>query len=142
MNLNSCGKRRAYRRQAGAMAEEIVDGQGSLACLGEFGPVLRNRRPEIQLTAVGEDESAEGGHGFRCRIDVDDRVFLPGFRSVVVRDAPPEVNDRLAAQGDRDRRAYIQALVEVGGKRFADCFESREEKTAYVSMSQSSPQRS
>ena len=67
-----------------------------LACGRELGPVLRDLAVQVELTAVGQDQRAQSGHGLGRRPDVDDGVALPGSRLGFVDVAAPQIDDELA----------------------------------------------
>ncbi len=60
------------------MAQEVTNRYLLFAGLRELGPVLGDRRVDIEKALVGETVRADRGDAFGCREDVDDRVPLPG----------------------------------------------------------------
>jgi hypothetical protein len=100
------------------VAEYVAGGHGLLAAGGEFGPVGGDGFVQVELAAVGEDQTAQRGHGLGGRPHVDDGVALPvafdarNSGCVVVGAveggrAAPQIGDELAADGDRHRRPDI-----------------------------------
>ena len=91
-----------------------------LAGRRELGPVLGDLAVEVELAPIGEHQRTQRGHRLGRRPDVDDRVALPRRRLRLVDVAAPQVDDELAVEDDGDRRADIEALVEVLRERRLD----------------------
>ena len=117
-------ERRVETRQPGAVTHHVAHEHAVFAARRELGPVLRDRRVEVEHAPVGEHQHAERRHGLRARVDVDDRVLDPRI-AVGVRDAAPQVDDRLAVDRQRDARTHFESRVEVAFERAADRFETR-----------------
>src|SRR5262249_44317954 len=62
---------------------------------------------------------AERRHSLGARVDVDQRVARPGLRAVEVRMTAPQVDDGLAVDDHRDRRADLVLIAQVPGERVA-----------------------
>src|SRR5580692_5050617 len=65
------------------MAHQMAYLNPLLTIGSEFRPVFGNRRIEVQLPAIGDEQCSEGRHGFCRRIDIEDGVLFPrtGFAS-------------------------------------------------------------
>ena len=92
---------------------------GAFALRGELRPVAGDRRVEVELTPVGEDERAQRGDRLRRREALHDRVGpeRAGVRAVEV--AAPQVHHGLAVDEDRDGGADVLTGVEVVPERRA-----------------------
>jgi len=102
--------RLAHRGHARLVAQEPAHRDALLPGLRELGPVLGDRRVEVELARVDQAVGADRGHALRGRVDVGDRVALPGPGARAVAPATPQVDEQLAAQRHRDRRADFAGL--------------------------------
>jgi len=94
-----------------------------LAGLGELRPVAGDRRVEVKLAAIGQDQRAQRGHRLGRGEDVDDRVLLPRLGRGAIPVSAPDVDDRLTVQHHGDRGSDIEALVEVVRQRLGHATE-------------------
>ena len=85
------------------MREEVPDEHALLPVRLELGPVVGDRRVEVELAAVGEDQRRQVRHRLGRRPDVDDRVALPRRRLLRVGVTSPHVGDELPLVDDRRR---------------------------------------
>ena len=70
----------------------------ALAVGGELGPVLGDRRVQVELAPVGEDQAGQRRHRLGRRPDVDDRVPLPRHRPARRRGRPCRPTGRRPAR--------------------------------------------
>jgi hypothetical protein len=112
-------------REAGAVTEDVGNLDAFLAVLLELRPIARDRRVEVQLRPVGENQRTQGGHRLRRRPHVDDRVALPGLGPRFVAVSSPDVDDGRAVDDHGHTGADICAAVEVRRERVAYALESR-----------------
>ena len=103
-------------RQAAAMIEHPADEQRFFAVRGEFRPVARNRRVEIDLAAIDQHMQAGRGHCLADRHGVADRVLFPGLRLRDVAKSAPEIDDHAAVDGEREARPALFAAREIIGE--------------------------
>ncbi|SVJ73117.1 Uncharacterised protein [Klebsiella pneumoniae] len=106
----------AQRRQAGAMAEQLAHADRCLAGRGELGPVACHRRVQFELALGHQLQHGNGGEGLGAGEQIEDGVALPGLLAVLVRDAAPEVDHRLATDLQAQRRAALLRIVEKPGE--------------------------
>ena len=81
----------------------------SLPFAANSGQYFADRRVDVELAAVDQDERGQAGHRLRGRPDVDDRVLGPRRRPLDVGAAAPDVDDGLAVEVDGHRRAELLA---------------------------------
>ena len=115
--------------QARLVREQPADRDRLLAEPPEFRPVGRDRRVDVQLTAVREQVSADCRHAFGRRVDVDDRVAFPRPIALGVRVAAPEVDDRLAVDAHRHGCSPLAVLLEVVGEGLTHLLEPRVDRS-------------
>ena len=110
--------------EAGGMGHELSDGDGGFAVLGELRPVLRHRGVEVEISAVGQQEGGEGGHGLGRGVDVDQGVRLPGPGLAGVGEPAPEVDHHLPLESGGEAGADVEAGLEVAGEGAAHGLET------------------
>ena len=115
-------ERRVEAREPGAVTHHVPHEHAVLAALRELGPVLRDRRVEVEQAAVGEHQHAERCHRLRARVHVDDRVLDPRVTGRVP-GAAPQVDDGFTVDRQRDARAHFESGVEVAFERATNRFE-------------------
>ena len=108
------------RAQSRLVREQLAHGDALLAGRAELRPVLRHGRVVVeQAAAVGDGDrhrrDALGGREHR-----DERVLLPRRLRHAVAVAAPQVDDLAAVAVDRDGRADLIALREVGPEGVGD----------------------
>gem|GEM_PF-4955572 len=101
-------------REAGTVAHQVADFDPALSVGGELRPIARDRRVEVELPTVGDQQRGQRRHRLGRGIDVDDGVALPGARARFVGEATPDVDHRLAVQRDAEGCADVLAAREVG----------------------------
>ena len=106
--------------QTGLVAEQPAHGDVALALGPEVGPVLDDRRVEVELAALGKEVGAHCGGALRRGEHELKGVLVPGSVRLVVGDTAPEVDDLLAAHVQADGGTDITVGVEVGGERLSD----------------------
>ena len=99
--------------EPGAVAHQVPHLHGRLAGLRELRPVLRHRRPEIQLAAVCQQQGGQRRHGLGGGIDVDDGVFQPRLALGGVAAAGPEIDGELAFHCEGEGGAHVSMFGEV-----------------------------
>ena len=107
-------------RQAGAVAEQIADGELLLAGLSELRPVGGHRRINVEQALLDEAVCADGRDALRGREGIDDGVAFPRAISGSVGRAAPKVDDHPAVEHDGKRGADLAALGEVISKSVPD----------------------
>ena len=105
------------------MREELPDGDGLLAVLGELWPVARDRCIEIDKPARVSEGNRHRGHALRGGVDEDERVLAPRLGQARIAAPAPEVDDLLAPVVDGTRRADLAPLREVPLELVADLLE-------------------
>ena len=102
---------------AGLVAKRLTDGDALFPCLGELRPGSGDWVVKPEHAAIGEHEDTERGHGFRHRIDVDERRTPEPLTA-------PKIGDN-STVGKRDiSRAGLAELVEAVNERVADTLET------------------
>jgi hypothetical protein len=82
-----------------------------LLALGrELGPVVGDRRVDVEFPTVHQHQRGEREHGLRRRPAVDDRVLGPRRRPLLVAVPAPQVDDGLPVEVHGDRRAELVAV--------------------------------
>jgi hypothetical protein len=112
------------RREPGLVAEQPTHRDVLLSRLAELGPVLHDRRVEIERPALHEQVRARGRRALGRREHDLQRVAVIG-RAGVGAYAAPQVDDLRAVHVVRVRRTDLAALLEVARERVAHLFESR-----------------
>ncbi len=79
----------AQRRQTDGMIQHHLDGRVLFAIGREFGPVLCNRRMQIQITAIDQHVRAQSSRGLGARKYQRDRVVRPRAAPSSVDTRPP-----------------------------------------------------
>src|SRR5262245_9929673 len=101
------------------MGQEMAHQKPRLAGLRELGPVVRDRRLEVEQARVDQTQRAHGANRLADRIQVDDRVAPPRPGPRAVGEAAPEVDDGRTVDVDRERRADFDPRGERVGERLA-----------------------
>src|SRR5690348_11314203 len=78
--------------QPGRVAEQVPYQHAGLARSGKLRPILGDGRVEVELTPVGQNQSAERRHGFGGGEAVDETVAWPGTRVCLVEVAAPKID--------------------------------------------------
>ncbi|MEX2080541.1 MAG: hypothetical protein WEC33_02910 [Dehalococcoidia bacterium] len=95
------------------MAHGLGDGDGALAMLGEFGPVLRDGGVVVDDAAVGKDVEGGGGDTFSGGEAGEQRVGLHRARVPGAEGAGPGIHDESAALVRGDLDADLTALGDL-----------------------------
>jgi hypothetical protein len=98
------------------MVEDPADEKPRLAVGGELRPIAGDRRVEVDEAAVDQHVDTGRGDALADRHAIADRVLEPALRAGGVAITAPEVDDRLAADRDRDRCANLFAKHEILGE--------------------------
>ncbi len=106
--------------ESGAVAHDLGDRDARFAARGEFRPIFRDRRVEVDQAAIGEQQRRQRRHRLGGRIDVDDGVLHPWPRAGRVGLAAPQIDHRLVADPDADRGPEIGAAGEIAFEGGAD----------------------
>ncbi len=124
------GERGVQDGQPGAVREQMADEYAFLAGGLELGPVRADRRIEVELSALVQQQRDEGGDALGRGPDHLGRTGLPGrgvrrvrVRVTVLR-AAPQVHDLVSVPVDGDRRAPLTAPREVGHEGVPDRLEA------------------
>src|SRR6267143_3634278 len=99
------------------MGQEMTHGKPRLARLGELGPVAGDRRVEAEQSRVDQTQRADRTDRLSDRVQVDDRVALPGPAPRRIGVAAPQVDDRITVDVYGQRRADFEAGGENLGER-------------------------
>ncbi len=91
-----------------------------LPCAANSGQYEGDRSVEREQTAIHQQQQAHRHHALGAGEDRCDRQAVPRLLARAVRDAAPQVDDQLAVDPCRERRAEISVLGEVVGERRAD----------------------
>ena len=103
----------------------ILDRDVGLAAGRELGPVLRDRRVDVERAFLRELVGAHRGRALRRGEDERERVLVPRSSGVEVGGAAPQVDDLLAAVVRAERRADLEVLGEVRLERVPHTLRSR-----------------
>jgi hypothetical protein len=112
------------RREARFVTEEPTDRDLGLPGLGELGPVARDGGIEIEATLLDEAVGADRRQALGRRVGVDEGVALPFAGAGGVGEAAPEIDDELALERERDRRADLLLRFEALREDVADGLEA------------------
>ncbi len=85
-------KRCSNGRQTRLMIQQVADRNHAFTRLGEFGPVLRDRSLEVELTLIGQPMRAHRAKPLGGGPDVDDRVTLPCARLSLIGMSRPQID--------------------------------------------------
>ena len=96
--------RRLERRQADGVVEHHAHRRALLAVARELGPVLGDRRVDVELAAAREHVRADRRRALRAREHDRDRVARPGHAVRRPREPAPEVDDRAPLEASRTAR--------------------------------------
>ncbi|MCY1445065.1 hypothetical protein D9M71_615680 [compost metagenome] len=110
-------------RQAGAVAEQLAQGDRLLTSLGELGPVVGHRGVQGQLALADQLQGGDGGEGLGAGEQVGDGVAVPSLLAVLVGTAGPQVDHGFASDLDAQRGATLLGIIEQCSEGFAHCFE-------------------
>ncbi|MNG04934.1 hypothetical protein D3C84_881020 [compost metagenome] len=105
------------------MAEQLAQGHGRFAGGGELGPVARHRRIQLQFAFGHQLQGGHGGKSLGAGEQVRQGVAVPGFGTILVGTARPEIDHGLAADLDAQRAATFLGVVEQRRERFTHRFE-------------------
>src|SRR5207247_10438757 len=114
------GERRAQRRKAGPVREDLAERDVLLAGGAELGPVPSDRCVEVDEAALDQPVRADGAERLADREEVDERLLPPRAAAPGVRPATPQVDHDPAADRDRDRRPYLAPPDAVGRQGVPD----------------------
>lgn len=89
------------------MIEGVAHGDGALAVLGEFGPVVRDRSIIIEQTLFRLYMYGGRDDRLRYRKDVEQRVGIDGPSAVLVGEPSPAIDHQFLAQIGGDLDAYF-----------------------------------
>lgn len=108
----------AQRRQAGLMAQQLTQGDGLFAGGGEFRPVLRHRRVQLELAFGHQLQRGHCGKGLGAGEQVGNGVAVPGLGAVFVGSTGPEVDHGFTADLNAQRRAALLGIFKEGREGF------------------------
>jgi hypothetical protein len=111
--------------EPGLVREQPAHRQLALAALRELRPVARDGRVEVERALVHEAVRGDRRDALGRRVDVRERVALPGLRALRVHEARPEIHHRLAFEREAERGADLVAAFELLGERVAHARELR-----------------
>lgn len=111
------------------MTKQLAQGYRFLAVGREFRPDPRDRGIQFQLALLDQLQRGHRGKGLGAGKQVDQRVAVPGLLALVVGDASPQIDHRLAADLHTECGAALLGAVEQCGKRIANRFEAKIEIT-------------
>jgi hypothetical protein len=106
------------------VGEQVADEHPLLPGGRELGPVRCYRLVDVEPTVAGQEVRRQGRDALGRRHGDADGVLVP--RAIVLRIgvAAPEVDHRLAADGDGDRRPQLAPLREVALELVGDTVEA------------------
>jgi len=110
--------------EAGAMIEQRPHAHVPLPCGRELGPVLRDRRIEVEQPLIDEAMRADRGETLGRREDGDEGVTLPRLGARAVHRAGPEIDDGPPIERDGERGAELGGRGERRGEGLADALEA------------------
>ena len=127
------GKGRFDATNASLVGQQLGDRHAVLARLGKLRPVVRDRSFVVE-TAIG----VQAGNGkrrkaFGRRVDIDQRVTLPGPRCIPVLIPAPKIYDGLTVADDANARSDLD-VVPVRGKRVPDFLVPGRDRTLHVAL--------
>jgi hypothetical protein len=114
----------AQGRQPGLVVQQVAHEDPLLAVGGELWPVRRHGGIEVELPGGRQQVGAQGGGALGGGHGHAQRVLLPGPAALGVGGAAPQVDDRLAGDGDGHRRPHLAALGEVALELLGDVGEA------------------
>ena len=103
----------------------MPDQNALFAVLGEFRPVVCDRRFKVDQAPVGEDMYARGAYALGDRVHDAQRVFAPRFAARGIHMAAPEIDDFLTLMIDRHGAAELVMGGEIVGERVANSLKPR-----------------
>jgi hypothetical protein len=106
-------KRLAQRRHASLMVEKVTDQRAVLAVLAELRPVRRDRSVEVEVATRGQDVRTQCRGALGTGPHVHQGVVGPRLLAGGIGRATPQIDDRLAVDGDVYGRADLTPLGEV-----------------------------
>ncbi len=89
---------------------------------GKLGPVGRNGGVQIELALLDQSQCAQGGQSLRGRVEVNQRVVLPGLGAGLVFVPTPEIHhgDTMKCDGDGGTqfvpfsKALLESVADLG----------------------------
>ena len=121
-------KRRVNRideaRHTGLMAHDLGDGQLVFAMRAEFRPKFDDGIVVAEQSLLHAPCNDDRGDPFGGGINRRQRFARPRFRFCAVREAAPDVDERLALTDRGEARAYFFARVEICAERIGHWLET------------------
>src|SRR5258708_4700825 len=112
------------------MAEQPPHRDAFLALGGKLGPVVGDRRVEVELAFLSQDVRGHGHHAFGGGPDHLQRVGGVRLRPTRRGYAAPEVHHALSVEVYGAGRADLAVLLEVGGERLPHRLETGRHRPA------------
>ncbi len=116
-------QRLTHRRQAGLMAEQLAQSDGSLARRGEFRPEPGHGFVQLQLALFDQLQNGHAGKSLGAGEQVENGVGVPRLGTVLVGSARPQIDDGLATNLNAQGSAALLRVVKERRKGFTYCFE-------------------
>ncbi|RMS01373.1 hypothetical protein ALP75_205256 [Pseudomonas syringae pv. actinidiae] len=105
------------------MAEQLTQGDRSLAGSGEFGPKPGDGFVQLQLALFDQLQYRHAGEGLGAGEQVGDGIGMPRLGPVLVGRARPEIDHRLATDLNAQGSATFLRIVKKRRKGFTHRFE-------------------
>src|SRR5215469_9984480 len=105
------------------MSQQPADRNGRFARRRELRPVLRDRRIEIELSAIREHVLGERGYAFRSGKDWLQRVSRIWHPGRTISNSRRKIHNQLTPTIDCDGCAGFESVFKVGNESLADLFE-------------------
>jgi hypothetical protein len=112
-------QRDARPDDTGAMGQHHREGDVLLAGLLELRPIPGHRSVQVEFAAVGRQVDARARQALGAGIDAGQGIFAPWPQARSVGVAAPQIDGEIAVHRDRDRRADVVAVGEIGFERVA-----------------------
>jgi hypothetical protein len=84
---------------------------------------VSDRRIEVELPAISQDQRAQRGHRLGRGENVDDRFSIPGPAVAESLLAAPDVDDHLTVKHNGNGRAHVDSVIEVSREGVRDATE-------------------
>ncbi len=126
------GDRAAKAGQSRLVQQNLPGGHGVLAMTAEVGPVVDDRRVEVEQAAIDKKQDGDHQNHLRRGEHSHDGVGLPGLFLVVVAGPTPQVDDGLAVQRHSQRRTLVDPAVEESFEGLLDRAEALVAEPVYL----------
>ena len=101
------------RMRARLMGQQVPDGNGPFAVLGEFRPIICDARVVVEPAARMRQGQSHRRHAFGQRKDDNHCVLLPWIARRCIARAGPKIDDLLTIMIDAAHTAKLATLCKV-----------------------------